>query len=243
MFLVSDAGVLTMTRITYGASTDVGNVRTQNEDNYYVDENLSLVADGMGGHACGEIASGIAVDTIRNSVAEGDELADAIQKAHTAILDAAKHDAAKKGMGSTVVAAHMHGAEYKLAWVGDSRAYLWDGELNQISKDHSVVQLLVDRGDITEEEARYHPRKSLIYESLGASDITKVGVDLIEGELKPGQKLLLCSDGLSDEVDNNAIAEIIASYDADQEIADNLISTVLSGSARDNITVVVMSAH
>jgi len=234
-----------MTKITYGASTDIGNLRKQNEDNYCVDEsiNLGLVADGMGGHACGEVASEIAVDIIRGSVAEGDELPDAIQKAHAAILSAVKHDRKKRGMGTTIVAAHMRGAEYKLAWVGDSRAYLWDGELNQISKDHSMVQLLIDRGDITKEEARYHPRKNLIYENLGAPNIKKVGIDLIEGKLMPGQKLLLCSDGLSDEVDDDAIAEIIANHDTDQEIADKLINTVLSGIARDNITVVVVSAH
>ena len=233
-----------MVELSYGASTDVGNVRDHNEDCYLADPSLGLwlVADGMGGHACGEVASDIVVRTIGEAVGNGDELTGAIQKAHTAILESAKNGIGKRGMGSTVIAIHVHGHHYKIAWVGDSRAYLWNGKLRQISKDHSLVQMLVDTGNISEKEAMSHPQKNIIYQNLGATDVDVVNIGVIEGQFYKNQKILLCSDGLSDELPRDEIADVLAGGDNDQQITENLIDKVLDTKANDNITVVVVSA-
>jgi len=236
-----------MTEFTFGVSTNIGNVRGNNEDSYCVDAGLGLwlVADGMGGHDCGEVASKIAAETVRDCIAGGDDLRSAIQKAHEAILAAVKQGEGKQDMGTTMVAIHMNGANYKLAWVGDSRAYLWDGALHQISKDHSLVQMLVDAGNITEEEVKTHPRRSIILQYLGEASIEVLKTEEREGELEIGQKLILCSDGLSDEIEDDKISEVISQVldeeGADQDIVDSLIDTVLSGKANDNVTVVVVS--
>ncbi len=234
-----------MASITYAAATHVGNVRDHNEDTYVADENnrLWLIADGMGGHAGGEIASAIAGDVVSRGIEQGMALKDAIQKAHESILDAVKSGEGKYGMGTTIVAVHMSDDQtYEVAWAGDSRAYLWDDGLKQITKDHSYVQTLVDLGKILPEEARWHPQKNIITQNLGSEFINTVMTDVIQGELKPGQRLLLCSDGLNDELDDRAIADIIRAGDNDQEIVDTLINTVLGGTARDNVTVALISA-
>ncbi|MES0327401.1 MAG: protein phosphatase 2C domain-containing protein [Gammaproteobacteria bacterium] len=233
-----------MVELSYGASTDVGNVRDHNEDCYLADPLLGLwlVADGMGGHACGEVASDIVVRTIGEAVGNGNELTDAIQKAHIAILESGKKGIGKPGMGSTVIAIHVRGHDYKIAWVGDSRAYLWNGKLKQISKDHSLVQMLVDTGNITEKEAMSHPQKNIIYQNLGAMDVDEVDIGVIEGRFCKNQKILLCSDGLSDELPRDEIAEVLAGCDNDQQITEKLIDKVLDIKANDNITVVVVAA-
>ena len=233
-----------MVKLLYGASTDVGNVRDHNEDCYLAEPSLGLwlVADGMGGHACGEVASDIVVRTIGEAVASGDELTNAIQKAHKAVLESGKKGIGKPGMGSTVIAIHVQGHHYKIAWVGDSRAYLWNGKLKQISKDHSLVQMLVDTGNITEKEAMNHPQKNIIYQNLGAQDADEVTIGVIEGQFYSKQKILLCSDGLSDELPGNEIADVFGESNNDQQITDNLISKVLETRANDNITIVVVSA-
>jgi protein phosphatase len=233
-----------MVELSYGVSTDVGHVRDHNEDCYLADSSLGLwlVADGMGGHACGDVASDIVVRAIGEAVGNGDELTDAIQKAHKAILESAEKGIGKLGMGSTVVAIHVRGNHYKLAWVGDSRAYLWNGKLRQISKDHSLVQMLVDTGNITEREAMNHPQKNIIYQNLGAPDIDVVNIGVVEGEFYRNQKILLCSDGLSDEISKDEISDTLHSGDNDQKITDNLISKVLEVAAEDNVTVVVVAA-
>jgi protein phosphatase len=132
--------------------------------------------------------------------------------------------------------------KYEIAWAGDSRAYLWDDGLKQITKDHSYVQTLVDLGKILPEEARWHPQKNIITQNLGSEFIDTVMADVIQGELKPGQRILLCSDGLNDELDDRSIADIIRAGDNDQAIVDMLINTVLGGTARDNVTVALISA-
>lgn len=234
-----------MTTITFAAATHVGNVRDHNEDHHVADEaiRLWLIADGMGGHAGGEIASAIAADVISQGVKQGMALKDAIQKAHRSILDAVKNGEGKYGMGTTIVAVHMSGDnQYALAWAGDSRAYLWDKGLKQISKDHSYVQTLVDLGKILPEEARWHPQKNIITQNLGSEFIETVMADVVRDELKPGQRILLCSDGLNDELDDRAISDIIKAGGADQDIVDTLVNAVLGGSARDNVTVVLISA-
>ena len=195
---------------TFGAATDIGKVRRINEDNFFADPELGLwlIADGMGGHADGDVASAIATRVIEEAVRRGDSLEAAIQQAHLAILKSIEEGAGKSGMGTTVVAMLLVGDHYQLAWVGDSRAYLWHEsqgdqggvQLSQISKDQSLVQVLVDIGQITQQQASSHPKKNIITQYVGQPDKERLQVDSTEVALEPGQKILLCSDGLSDEV-------------------------------------------
>ncbi len=244
--------------VSYAAGTDVGRTREGNEDSYCVNAELGLyvVADGMGGHDSGEVASQIAVDTIEQQVAQGADLALAIERAHQAIIDGVKQGIGKHGMGTTVVAIQVFEDQYTLAWVGDSRAYLWDQGLVQLSRDHSLVQMLLDSGQITEAEARVHPRKNIIYQNLGAEDINDFQVSVKKGNLYKDQKLILCSDGLSDELDDEAISDIVgrgvgrvaARSGAEEktsdnsEIVDELIAAALENGGNDNVSLIVISA-
>ena len=233
-----------MQAVNYAARTDVGKVREHNEDSYCVNTDLSLyvIADGMGGHASGEVASEIAVNTIEQQVAQGDSLLEAIKKAHWAIIKGVETGAGKPGMGSTVVALQLHDDDYTLAWMGDSRAYLWDQGLSQISKDHSLVQMLVDTGQISKAEARVHPRKNIIYQNLGDAKTDDLQVSVKHGVLYQNQKVILCSDGLSDEVDDEQMAGLVARADNDEALVEELVTAAIENGGRDNITVIVISA-
>ena len=228
----------------YAALTDVGKVRDHNEDYLCVDAELGLyvLADGMGGHASGEVASKIAVTTIVDQVRQGSSLVKAIELAHAAILKGVEEGAGKKGMGTTVVAVRLRENNYTLAWVGDSRAYEWDDGITQISKDHSLVQMLLDSGKITKEEARVHPRKNIIYQNLGAAEMDDFQVSLKRGVLYKDQKMVLCSDGLSDEVDDDQMNGIIASAGNDDEIVERLVAAAIDNGGHDNVSVIVISA-
>jgi len=236
-----------MATLSFGAGTHTGNVRVHNEDSYSADADLGLwmVADGMGGHAGGEVASGIAKEIIETSASRGEDIEDAIQQSHLAILQAIDDGTGKPGMGTTVVAAQFNAQHYKLAWVGDSRAYLWDGELNQISRDQSLVQIMVDMGTITRDEARYHPRKNIITQYVGQPELKRLKVECVEATLNTDQIMLLCSDGLSDEVGDDEMIDILqhgcSSQLSNQEIADTLIEAALRNGGRDNVTVIVIS--
>ena len=228
----------------YAARTDVGKIREHNEDSYCVNQDLGLyvVADGMGGHASGEVASEIAVTVIEQQIKQGSSLAEALEIAHLAIVKGVETGAGRPGMGTTVVAVQLQGDAYTLAWVGDSRAYLWDGNFSQISKDHSLVQMLLDSGQITQAEARVHPRKNIIYQNLGATDIENFQVSMKQGVLYKDQKIILCSDGLSDEVDDEQMSEIIEQANDNEEIAEKLVGAAIDNGGNDNISVIVISA-
>jgi len=230
--------------VNYAARTDVGRKREHNEDCYCVNENLGLyvVADGMGGHASGEVASEIAVTTIERQIQQGSTLVDAIEAAHLAIVKGVETGAGKPGMGTTVVAVQLQDNAYTLAWVGDSRAYLWDGSISQISKDHSLVQMLLDSKQITKAEARVHPRKNIIYQNLGSLEVENFQVSMKQGALYKSQKIILCSDGLSDEVDDEQMSEIIAQADSNEEIAKELVDAAINNGGNDNVSVIVISA-
>ena len=237
-----------MDEVNYAARTDVGKKRDHNEDCYKVNEDLGLymIADGMGGHASGEVASMIAVTTIEQQMMQGLVLADAIEQAHLAILRGVQEGAGKHGMGTTIVATQFKNNDYTLAWVGDSRAYLWDDGVTQLSKDHSMVQMLIDSGQIDEAEARVHPRKNIIYQNLGSAEMEMFHVSVEQGTLYKGQKIILCSDGLSDEVDNDEISQTINTCQnagaSDDEIVDRLIDAALDNGGSDNVSVIVISA-
>lgn len=231
--------------LKFGCATHNGNIRDHNEDNFIARPELGLwiVADGMGGHKNGEIASAIVTDTITELVGEGKELPIAIQYAHKAIIKAGEEGKGNPGMGSTVVAIQVSERNYEIAWVGDSRAYLWDGKkLHQMTKDHSYVQMLLDDGAITGEEALTHPKKNIIYQCMGSLKHNTLEVSTVLGEFFSGHKIILCSDGLNDEVSEENIARIVSADIPEQEIVDQLINATLASKGNDNVTVLLVSA-
>lgn len=233
--------------LEFGHLSHVGLRRDLNEDTYYGDIELGLwlVADGMGGHACGEVASALARETIVREVREGTPLAQAIRIADEEIIRTSRRRNDSLPMGTTVVAARVHGQRFEVAWVGDSRAYLWrDGRLAQLSQDHSYVQELVAQGTLTSEQARAHPHRNVVTQALGVTDPTHLNVATMTGELKPGMQLLLCSDGLTEEVDDRGIAEALGFLDCSaQECVDSLIAAALDGGGSDNVTAILVRCH
>lgn len=229
---------------SFAAKTDAGRCRDHNEDSFLADadQGLWVVADGMGGHEGGEVASAIAVQEIQQQVQVGHALSDAIYMAHQSILKAVDKGEGRQGMGSTVVALHMIGNHFEIAWVGDSRAYLWNGRLRQLSRDHSFVQQLLDSGAINEEEALAHPDRSVISQALGA-DAVSIKVDSVSGELYRGERLLLCSDGLSGEVDDQQISSILSEHPDDASAVETLVQAALDNGGSDNVTVILFSAN
>lgn len=251
--------------LEYSAASHPGLERDNNEDCFLSlpELGLWLVADGMGGHEAGEVASAIARDTIAQRLREHPDtpLTHAIQLAHRAILSAAARGVGAQGMGSTLVALKSHGSKYQIAWVGDSRAYLWarkpsaqpssgnletgnleKGLLQQLSIDHSYVQQLINRGVLRPEQANSHPDKNVITQCLGMQELAQLEVGLIEGEWQRGQWLLLCSDGLSDELSDAVMSQILNRADSPNHAVDKLLRAALSQGGRDNITLQIIQS-
>ena len=230
--------------IEFGHLTHVGLRRELNEDTYYGDSELGLwlVADGMGGHEYGEVASALAREAIVREVRRGALLEQAIRIADEDIIRASQQRGDALPMGTTVVAARIAGRRFEVAWVGDSRVYLWrDGKLAQLSQDHSYVQELIGRGAISVEQARSHPHRNVVTQALGVTDPQQLNVETMSGDLDAGMQLLLCSDGLTEEVDDARIARALANTDCSaQECVDELIAAALDGGGSDNITVVLV---
>lgn len=227
-----------MFRIT--GKTHPGAVREHNEDALYCDEKegLAVVADGMGGYAAGEVASAITVDTVAELKPAADKLVAALVESHNRIVAHARENPASKGMGSAVVLAKLAPDKVSVCWAGDSRAYLFgrDKSLKAVSRDHSYVQWLLSQGQITEAQARVHPERNLVTQCLGLQppqpELTTVG-------WTSGDSLLLCSDGLTDELTNGRITEILsASADAGTAV-DRLVDAALKAGGKDNITVIL----
>ena len=234
-----------MTIFAFGHDTHTGHIRPHNEDCYLIDTELGLgvIADGMGGHECGEIASRIVVEEVQNEVRAGTPMAEALVKAHHAVLAAVRDGKGRSGMGSTALAVKLDGDGFEVVWVGDSRAYLWnDGSLTQITRDHSLVQLMVDQGDITPEEAEFHPQRNFITQAIGMESLERLEVGLVRGRLFPGQQILLCSDGLSGELSTDEICKILLMDSDEQTKVDQLIQTALDKGGNDNVTVLLVSA-
>ena len=227
----------------FAGKSHPGYKRSHNEDCYLADAELGLflVADGVGGHADGEVASAIVRDTLRADLRTGASLVDAIHDAHRAVLDEIdRRD--ESNMGSTVVAALVAHGEYDIAWVGDSRAYAFDGELTQISRDHNPVSEMLALGAITPEQAATHPERNVLSQSLGVSGTIKIAPGHIRAGLHPGQQLLLCSDGLTDEITDAQISRIMQEQPTPQAQVDALVEAALDAGGRDNVTVVVVGA-
>lgn len=228
--------------IPFAARTHPGLRREKNEDNYEADAALGLwvVADGVGGHTNGEVASAIACATIREDVAKGLDLPSAIENAHQAVLTEISARDADNNMGTTVVALQLSGKDYKIAWVGDSRAYLYDGELRQLTRDHSAVNDLLERGAITPSQAATHPQRHALSRSLGVSSSNASSASLVTGKLGSGEQLLLCTDGLTDELSDQAIANEMRLNDEVNAQVDALVAAALAQGGRDNLTLVVL---
>jgi serine/threonine protein phosphatase PrpC len=232
-----------------GCLTHNGLVRDHNEDAFVVREDLGLfiVADGMGGHEAGEVASLLACQTIERAIELGDRLDDAIKQAHAAIMAHPASDG-PRGMGTTVVAVKIEkNGDFLAAWVGDSRIYQvdqhqYDRRLRAISRDHTPVQDLVDGGKITEAQARKHPRRNIINQALGVTIGHYPIVDTVSGHLEPNEIILLCSDGLSGDLDDEAIGAILCTeiQDAIQLQCDALVEAALENGGQDNITVIAI---
>jgi len=232
-----------MTMIEFGHYSHVGLRREHNEDTYHADAEagLWLVADGMGGHENGEIASALARDVIVREVRGGASLSDAIRLADEEIIRHSRKRAQALPMGTTIAALRMHGDDYEVGWVGDSRAYLWNGSFKQISQDHSYVRELVEQGAISAEQARTHPHRNVVTQALGVTDPASLRVETISGKLEPGWQILLCSDGLTEEVGDQDIAAVLARKDySAQEAVDHLIVAALDGGGSDNVTVILL---
>jgi Serine/threonine protein phosphatase len=234
----------------YSQATDVGLLRDNNEDAIWSDTKLGLwvVADGMGGHAAGEVASEITVNVIKDCIRQGKSLPEAINNAHQAVLEAARDGSGKYGMGSTVVALHSLGNRYEIGWVGDSRAYLWsdrdrDGfSLQQLTVDHSYVQMLYQSGIISAEEMSGHPEKNVITQCLGSMELQDLKVDVIEGNWHKYDWILLCSDGLSDTVSDQQICDILHTADNTEDAVASLIKAALANGGKDNVSVIIVTA-
>ncbi|MDF3013736.1 MAG: serine/threonine-protein phosphatase [Cellvibrio sp.] len=242
---------MTIHPLEYSAASHPGLMRDNNEDCFLSrpEHGLWLVADGMGGHEAGEVASAIVRDTIERETQNNPHisLSDSIQQAHTSILASAAQGIGAPGMGSTVVALKSNSDKYQIAWVGDSRAYLWTptrdgGRLEQLSTDHSYVQMLVETGVIRPEDAESHPEKNIITQCLGMQELAQVRVDLVEQQWQKDQWVLLCSDGLTDEVSDKTIAQILFESHDCLGAVDQLLHAALTGGGRDNITVQIIES-
>ena len=229
----------------FGSRTDVGNVREQNEDSLIVKPPLYVVADGMGGHAAGEIASEIAVNVIEQHAPDhpdAEALGHAVEEANRAIINAALAGEGREGMGTTCTAAILEKDRLVIAQVGDSRAYLLhNGRLMQLTRDHSLMADMIETGQISPSEARVHPNRSVITRALG-SDPTTVP-DLYEINVQTGDRLLLCSDGLTGMITDSEIESIMNRLTDAQLCAAQLVNTAIASGGMDNVTVIVVDVE
>jgi protein phosphatase len=229
-------------RILVGSATDIGRVRERNEDSMLVDPPLYVVADGMGGHRGGQVASQVALEAMEGLATEGQgSLADHVRRANRAVWDRSVEDERLAGMGTTLTAARVDRGSALIAHVGDSRAYLLrDGSLRQLTSDHTLVARMVKSGEITEAEAEVHPHKNVLTRALGTDEEVEVDEDSIA--LVDGDRLLLCSDGLTGMVTEDQIQAILENSDQPQQAADRLVKAANRAGGIDNITVVVLDA-
>lgn len=229
-------------RQNWAAVSDIGRVRTHNEDAVLAQPPLFVLADGLGGHEAGEVASSIAVETVRDHAprrADAPALARAVKSANRAVIRAAREGVGRAGMGTTLTAALVEGSRIVLAHVGDSRAYLLHGrDLERLTEDHSMVADLIRRGQLTEAESRVHPNRSVITRALGTDG--NMAADTYELQAEPGDRLLLCSDGLTGMLEDTRIAEILGSYRDPGTAAHELIDAANEAGGHDNISVVIV---
>lgn len=229
------------------ARTDVGQVRTGNEDAFLVGADGATagdgvtwlaVADGMGGHRAGEVASATAVRTLLHELQSGQPVTVAVDRANTQVFSRAEADPDLRGMGTTLTAVTFDGERVHIGHVGDSRAYLWrDGSIRQVTTDHSLVAELIALGELTPEQAEVDPRRSMITRALGIG--ASVEVDGLDLAVEPGDRILLCSDGLTTMVRDDDIAVVLGRHRDPARVADVLVAAANAAGGEDNVTVVI----
>ena len=229
--------------LRYAAISDRGLIRSGNQDSVYAGPRLIAVADGMGGMAAGDLASSIVIGSLAvldEDVPRGDltaALADAVEEANSRIRATVEENPEMEGMGTTLTAFLFSGSSLGMIHIGDSRAYrLRDGVLRQVTKDDTYVQMLVDEGQLSPDEAETHPQRSLLLRALGSHEVEPTFATL---DPRPGDRLLLCSDGLSGVVSDDTIAETLGTVADPHAAADRLVQLALRGGGPDNVTVLV----
>jgi serine/threonine protein phosphatase PrpC len=230
-------------RFAHGDRTDVGRGRPENEDSILVDpeDGLYAVADGMGGHRAGEVASATAIEALKAAFLGGQPVDAAVAAANAAVFAKAAEDAALRGMGTTLTAVALRDSTALLGHVGDSRAYLMrDGAVTQVTDDHSLVEQLVREGRLTPEEAQKHPQRAIITRALGID--ANVEVDTYRVDLRAGDRILICSDGLTNMLSDETIAGTLRRHPDPQQAADTLVDMANQAGGDDNITVVILDA-
>lgn len=234
-----------MTTLAWGALTDTGRIREINQDGVFSAEDVFVVADGMGGHRGGEVASAIVVEEMAKitAISSTDELIEMVQQANRGVLERAREDPSLYGMGTTMVAlVAMTDADTErlcVVNVGDSRLYVrTDEEMLQLTDDHSLVEGMVRDGWISPEEAMVHPQRNVVTRALGVED--ELLVDAWELQPVTGDRYLLCSDGLTNELSDAEIQEILDDTDDPEEAASSLVQAACAAGGRDNVTVVVV---
>jgi serine/threonine protein phosphatase PrpC len=228
--------------IEQAGRTDVGRQRSANEDSLFVAPPLFAVADGMGGAKAGEVASAVAVEAVEGATESSEpveaQLASIVRAANRRIYDLAVADESRRGMGTTLTLAKLHGDEVSLAHVGDSRAYrLRGGELEQLTHDHSLVAELERSGQITAEAAEHHPQRSIITRALGPEPDVEVDTYTLTG--RDGDLFMICSDGLTSMISDDEVASILRSAGSLAEAADELVRAANQSGGKDNITVIL----
>ena len=235
--------------MVYAALTDVGLKRTNNEDSYVINDNnkkkkLFIVADGMGGHNAGEIASSVAAKMVEDYVFShdgniDDVLTEAVYGANRELFIRASENSAMSGMGTTIDACVVEKNKIHIAHVGDSRVYVLNNDLmRKITKDHSIVGMMLDSGSITEEEARNHPQRNFITRAVGTA--MTIEVDIVHETIHNGEWVLMCTDGLTNMVPKDEIHHIITSASDVNEAVDGLVNKAKQNGGDDNITVVLL---
>lgn len=226
---------------SFGSRTDIGCLRDHNEDSLVVTPPLFAVTDGMGGHAAGEVASEIAVRVLSELAPEhpdGEALGRAIEEANRAVIQAAREGRGRQGMGTTMTAAMLEGERLVIAQVGDSRAYLLhQGKLQQLTRDHSLMADMIEAGQLTPEEARTHPQRSVITRALGSD--AHLHPDIYEINVETGDRLLICSDGLSGMIFDDQIENTLRRVQDPQRCASQLVNEAIAAGGHDNVTVIV----
>jgi serine/threonine protein phosphatase PrpC len=228
-------------RVRVGVASDIGRLRERNEDSFLADEPLFAVADGMGGHRGGNVASSLAIETLQVGMKDGvpDRLLESVKWANLEVLERGESDRDLRGMGTTLTALVADGDKAHLVHVGDSRAYLLrEGQLQQLTEDHTLVRRMVREGRLTEEEAEHHPQRSILTRALGVD--SEVEADPLTLDILPADRILLCTDGLTAMVDRDRIQEILLHESDPQAACEQLVAAANQAGGEDNITVLIL---
>ena len=218
--------------------------RALNEDRFVADAGwgLALVSDGMGGREAGEVAAGIVTAGMVDHLDQGLDMAQAVERSHADVREAAEQGRGRTGMGATLVAARFEDHDFCLAWIGDSRAYLWNGELRQLTRDHSRIEQRLASGELRVDQAQQARDRHLITRAMGLNSLAAADVPTLNATLARDQHLLLCSDGLSDVVSAVEIARVLATDAPSEDKVATLVDSAVTAGGADNITVVLVTA-